>query len=77
MMSVDTESIEQMLLVHGATAACSSCGRNGWLTLPGGWTIELPLSDNAGSVPSVIAIACRHCGFLRLHVDAGTGFDPA
>ena len=51
-----------MLAERGATAT--------W-----GWTVELPLSDGAGVVPAVIVLACRRCGFPRLHVDPEAAFD--
>jgi hypothetical protein len=76
MMSVDADSVQRMLWERGATATCASCGRNDWLTLPGGWTVELPVSEGAGSIPDVIVLGCRHCGLLRLHVDPATSFDP-
>jgi hypothetical protein len=75
MISVDSHAVERMLSERGATAACPSCERNDWLTLPGGRSVELPLSDEAGVLPDVIALACRQCGFLRLHVDPETAFD--
>ena len=74
-MSVSSAAVERMLAERGATAACPSCGENDWLTLPDGWTVELPVSDNAGSIPEVLALGCRHCGFLRLHVDPTRAFD--
>jgi hypothetical protein len=75
MISVDSHAVERMLAGRGATAACPSCDRNDWLTLPSGWTVEFPLSDGAGVVPGVIALACRQCGFLRMHVDPSSAFD--
>jgi hypothetical protein len=77
MISVDSNAVERMLMEHGATASCPSCKRNDWVTLAGGWTAELPLTGGAGVVPDVIALACRQCGFLRLHVDPDTAFDAA
>jgi hypothetical protein len=74
-ISVNSPSVERMLAQRGATIACPSCGENAWLTLPAGWTLEIPVSDSAGVLPDVLALACRQCGFLRLHVDPATAFD--
>ncbi len=74
---MDGKSVEEMLRARGATGSCPSCGRDDWLSLPDGWTLALPLSDDIGVLPDVIAIGCRQCGFLRLHVDPASAFDRA
>lgn len=65
----DPKRLRDILNARGVRLECPSCGHTEWAPLD--TNVVLPSSapqpgfDATG--PECLAIACKHCGFVRLH----------